>query len=150
MKINGKSYLFFLPLLMIIFSISTACSSTSPKEEIPSLDLAPLDHMPAYVRDAPHTVKQAYQFAVANPDVLTELPCYCGCGPMGHTSNYKCYVAGTGENGEVIYDSHAIGCSICVDITLDAMRLMREGKSTEWIRDYVDATYSKYGPSNIP
>ena len=52
--------------------------------------------------------------------------------------------------GKVEYDNHALGCSICVDITQDAMRLNKEGKSVSEIRAYVDATYSKYGPTNMP
>jgi Protein of unknown function with PCYCGC motif len=49
----------------------------------------------------------------------------------------------------VTFDSHALGCSICVDITQDAMRLLRQGKSVQDIRAYVDQTYSRYGPSNM-
>ncbi|MCA9915616.1 MAG: hypothetical protein KC496_19815, partial [Anaerolineae bacterium] len=41
-------------------------------------------------------------------------------------------------------------CSICVDITQDVMRMLRDGKSPQDARGYIDATYSKYGPSNIP
>jgi hypothetical protein len=37
-----------------------------------------------------------------------------------------------------------------VDITQDAMRLLKEGKTVGEIRTYVDETYSKYGPSNMP
>ncbi|HEY3341233.1 MAG TPA: PCYCGC motif-containing (lipo)protein, partial [Anaerolineae bacterium] len=77
------------------------------------------------------------------------IPCYCGCGKMGHKSNYACYVKGADTAGKPVFDSHALGCSICVDITQDAMRLTREGKSPQDIRAYVDAAYSKYGPSNL-
>jgi cytochrome c-type biogenesis protein CcmH/NrfF len=52
-------------------------------------------------------------------------------------------------NGTITFDNHALGCSICVDITQDVMRLQREGKSDQEIRAYIDGTYSKYGPSNI-
>jgi hypothetical protein len=69
---------------------------------------------------------------------------------MGHGSNYACYVAGLNGDGSVQYDNHAIGCSICVDITLDAMRLLDEGQSTAEIKAYVDSTYARYGPSNMP
>jgi hypothetical protein len=34
-----------------------------------------------------------------------------------------------------------------VDITRDVMRLMREGRGEAEIRAYIDATYSKFGPS---
>lgn len=98
---------------------------------------------------APAVVQQAYQFAVANPDVLEHLPCYCGCGKAGHKSNYACYVSGTDATRGIQFDSHALGCSICVDITQDAMRLTREGKDLEAIRAYVDQTYAPFGPSNM-
>jgi hypothetical protein len=69
---------------------------------------------------------------------------------MGHTSNYACYVSGVDGSGKVSYDSHALGCSICIDITQDAMRLLKQGKTVPEIRSYVDSTYARYGPSNIP
>jgi hypothetical protein len=74
----------------------------------------------------------------------------CGCGSIGHTSNYACYVAGKETNGELIYDSHALACSICVDITQDAMRLLDQGQEVSEIRAYIDRNYSAYGPSNMP
>jgi len=106
--------------------------------------------MPAEVKSAPPAVQGAYQFAVANPDVLKQIPCYCGCGKMGHTSNYSCYVQNVDENGKVVYDTHALGCSICVDITQDTMRYLKQGKTVADIKSIVDQTYSQYGPSNIP
>jgi Protein of unknown function with PCYCGC motif len=112
--------------------------------------MAAMEGMPPDVKAAPVVVQQAYQFVVANPDVLKNLPCYCGCGSMGHTSNYACYVKSTAPAGKVTFDTHALGCSICVDITQDAMRLLKDGKRVNEIRAYVDATYSKYGPSNMP
>ncbi len=102
------------------------------------------------VQSAPVAVQQAYQFAAANPDVMKDIPCYCGCGSVGHTSNYDCYVAGKDAEGGIAFESHALGCSICVDITQDVMRLLREGRSPREARATVDATYSRYGPSNIP
>jgi hypothetical protein len=96
------------------------------------------------------SVQTAYRFAVANPDVMKNIPCYCGCGNVGHTSNYSCYVSGVDDKGNVSFDQHALGCSICVDITQDVMRILKDGKSPQDARAYVDATYSKYGPSNIP
>jgi len=108
-----------------------------------------MDQLPSDVQSAPASVRTAYQFAAANPDVMEDIPCYCGCGSIGHTSNYSCYVSHADQNGVITFDNHALGCSICVDITLDAMRLLKEGKSVPEIRAYVDATYSKYGTSNM-
>jgi Protein of unknown function with PCYCGC motif len=112
--------------------------------------MATLDGMPAEVIAAPAVVRQAYQFAASNPDVLKQIPCYCGCGAMGHTSNYSCYVSGVDANGVVNFDSHALGCSICVDITQDAMRMIEQGKPVPEIKTYIDQNYSQYGSSNLP
>ena len=110
-----------------------------------------MDQMPTEVQSAPVTVQEAYQFAAANPDVVMKnIPCYCGCGNIGHTSNYSCYVSRVDEKGVITFDNHALGCSICVDITQDAMRLLKEGKTVPEIKAYVDATYGKYGTSNMP
>ena len=112
--------------------------------------MAPMAGMPGEVRSAPITVQQAYQFAVANPDTLEQIPCYCGCGAIGHSSNYDCYVQNTDTTNGVTFDEHALGCSICVDITQDTMRLMQQGQSTPAIKTYINQTYSQYGPSNMP
>ena len=141
-----------IPVLLIIPAILlvlTGCQSatTSSQDDI---KMASMDGMPSEVKTAPVAVQQAYQFAVANPDVLQHIPCYCGCTAMGHTSNYACYVSGVAQDGKVSFDSHALGCSICVDITQDTMRLMQTGKTVSEIKTYVDQTYSQYGPSNIP
>jgi hypothetical protein len=67
---------------------------------------------------------------------------------MGHTSNYACYI--NEANGEAGFVEHALGCSICVDITQDVMRLLNSGESISYIQEYVDDTYSAFGPSNMP
>ena len=137
--------------LTIVLSLLllTACKSGDYSEK-GDFTLAPLGGMPAEVKSAPKTVQQAYQFAVANPDVLKQIPCYCGCGNMGHSSNYACYVSGSDINGSISFDNHALGCSICVDITQDTMRLIEGGKTIPEINAYVDQAYSQYGSSNIP
>jgi hypothetical protein len=106
--------------------------------------------MPMGVQSAPVAVQEAYRFNTANPGIMQDIPCYCGCGDIGHTSNYDCYISGVDASGTITFDNHALGCSICVDITQDVMRMLRDGKSPQDARAYIDATYSKYGPSNIP
>lgn len=140
--------LLFLSLIVVL--LTTAISACSTQNKASNLNMMSMDNMPADVQSAPVTVQTAYQFAAANPDVMKNIPCYCGCGNVGHTSNYDCYVSGAEANGKVAFDNHALGCSICVDITQDVMRMLRDGKSPQDARTYVDATYSKYGPSNIP
>lgn len=146
-----RKHLFFtvLPLLILNLLIA-ACTGTTASEKGRNFELAPLTDLPLEVQNSPEVVSAAYQFAVTNPDVLSKLPCYCGCGGMGHTSNYSCYVANEKTDGTLIFDGHALGCSICVDIAQDAMRMLDNGKSMTEIRSYVDLTYSAFGPSNMP
>jgi hypothetical protein len=146
MSIFRKAPLLFLSAMLILAALP-ACSAQQTGVE---LQMAPMSGMPAEVKDAPTSVQQAYQFAVANPELMKQMPCYCGCGDIGHTSNYACYVAEVDTQGTVTYDNHALGCSICVDITLDVMRMTKDGKSPGEILATIDATYSKYGTSNIP
>ncbi len=94
-------------------------------------------------------VQLAYQFAIANASIMKQIPCYCGCGKIGHTSNFACYASGVDADGKVIFDTHALGCSICVDITQDTIRLLKEGKTVQEVKTYVDQTYAKYGSSNM-
>jgi len=135
----------FFILSILLLAALPACSS----KPVNGQAMMPLNQMPDEVQSAPVTVQQAYQFASANPDSMKQIPCYCGCGAVGHTSNYSCYVQGVDANGKITFDKHALGCSICVDITQDVIRMKGEGKSIGEIRAAVDATYSKYGPSNM-
>jgi hypothetical protein len=150
--VPNKKVIALITSVFFISAFIAGCGSTGTSEELKDAhyNLAPLANMPVEVQNAPVTVKQAYQFAVANPAILSKLPCYCGCGGMGHTSNYACYLSGEDENGDLAFDGHALGCSICVDITQDAMRMLDDGSSTAEIRAYVDQTYSRFGPSNMP
>jgi hypothetical protein len=147
--VNIRYTIIVIAIVIVLSLFISGCSNTDSKGQTQSYAMAALAGMPLEVQSAPVTVKQAYQFAVANPDILRQLPCYCGCGGMGHTSNYSCYISGERDNDEFTFDNHALGCSICVDITQDAMRMLDEGKTTTEIRAYVDQTYSRFGPSNM-
>lgn len=142
----ARKFLFLLIIALVPFASLSACAS----QQSTDLAMMSMDQMPAEVQSAPVTVQEAYQFNTANPDLMKNIPCYCGCGSMGHTSNYSCYVSSVDDKGNITFENHALGCSICVDITQDVMRMLRDGKSPQDARAYIDATYSKYGPSNIP
>jgi hypothetical protein len=137
-----------LVALLLVASLLAGCSSgeTSSSSD---LKMAPMSDMPAEVQSAATSVQEAYQFAAANPEALKNVPCYCGCGAAGHTSNYSCYVKEVKPSGEVVFDQHALGCSICVDIAQDVMKMTRDGKPPQEIRAAIDQTYAQYGPSNM-
>src|SRR3989304_9671075 len=140
---------FSLSLMVVLLSTAISACSTSKSSDV-HLYMMPLDQMPAEVQSAAVAVQEAYQFASINPDVMQNIPCYCGCGDIGHTSNYDCYVSGVDAQGNIQFDNHALGCSFCVDITRDVMRMLREEKTPAEARVFVDATYAKSGPSNLP
>ena len=119
-----------------------ACGGAAP------VKLAPDGDLPAFLAAAAPRVRDAYRFAMANPHALETVPCYCGCGSMGHDSNLACFVQETDSGGNVTaFDQHANGCGICVDIAQDVMRLSAEGKQPRVIRQYVDMRYSSFGPA---
>jgi protein-disulfide isomerase len=72
-----------------------------------TLKLAPASALPPEVRQLPPEVQEAYRFALANPDVLEVIPCYCGCNQVGHENNRMCYVQSETADGRVVFDSHA-------------------------------------------
>lgn len=143
-----NKFLFLLIAMTLVSTTVSACSTSSSSEV--HLVMAPMDQMPVDVQSAPVAVQEAYQFNIANPGIMQDFPCYCGCGDIGHTSNYDCYASDVDANGSITFDNHALGCSICVNITQDVMRMLRDGKSPQDARAYIDTTYSKYGPTNIP
>ncbi len=95
-------WLFLVGLLAVLLA---ACA---PQEEV-ALELAPVSALPEEIRQAPVHIQEAYRFAVANPELLQQIPCYCGCGAVGHTSNYDCYIAGTNPDGSPQFDTHGFG-----------------------------------------
>jgi hypothetical protein len=135
-----------LPALLIGSLLLAACGAGGQRSI--EVKLAPVSALPKQMQDAPTAVRTAYQFAVANPAALQNVPCYCGCGAIGHKSNLACYIKEVGADGKPVFDDHAMGCSICVDIATDVMKMTGEGKSPAAIRQQIVATYSKFGPAN--
>lgn len=126
---------------LLLMSLSLSGCSGEDAAAQHHVAVAEASAMPAMVQAAPQRVAFAYRFAAGSPEVLQQMPCYCGCGPMGHTSNYACF---WNESGQV--DAHALGCGICIDIAEDAYRGLRQGRSLAEIRAQVDADYSRFGP----
>ncbi|MHB1391400.1 MAG: PCYCGC motif-containing (lipo)protein [Thermoleophilia bacterium] len=62
----------------------------------------------ALAATAPRGAPQAYQFALDRPDLLKQIPCYCGCAADGHTSNLDCFIKSRDGN-DVVFDPHGSG-----------------------------------------
>ncbi len=138
--------LVLLMATLLPLAFNTACAASSAHE----LKMAPMNVLPAEVQNAPTRVREAYQFALANPAALKNVPCYCGCAAIGHTSDYTCFVTQTKADGTVVFDQHALGCSLCVDIAQDVMQGTQDGRAPPEIRAQVISTFSRFGPPNQP
>ena len=66
--------------------------------------LAPENILPADIAKAPAEVREAYRFAILNRDTLKYIPCYCGCGSEGHTSNASCYFKDRSTSENPVFD----------------------------------------------
>jgi hypothetical protein len=144
-----RKYLPFIGLLLVIGLVFLA--SRVPANQTPmshDMTMASESQLPSFLVGASSTTREAYRFAIANHHELEKYPCTCGCKYMAHMSNADCYVKTMASDGTVtLFDEHASACGICVDITLDVMRMMDDGYKPIDIRAYIDKTYSKYGPS---
>jgi len=94
--------------LLLLTVIVGACGSSANTSQV-ELTLAPESALPDFVRNAPPQVREAYRFAIANPDVLSKFPCYCGCGAMGHQNNLQCYIKEFRADGSIEFENHAFG-----------------------------------------
>ncbi len=96
---------------------------------------------PGYVKELSAEWQEAYAFALARPDVLQWLPCYCGCEGMGHRSNLDCFFQRREVKGTYTYEEHASFCDICVKTANMASQMLQQGKTMVQVRAAVDSTY---------
>ena len=55
-------------------------------------------------------VETVFHFAADHPEVLSRMPCFCGCQERGHKNNDDCFVAARDERGRVTaWEPHGIG-----------------------------------------
>ena len=114
----------------------------------------PLPALPRVSYEPPRPqayVQQVYEFAARHPEVLQYVPCYCGCEREGHTANHSCFVKSRAADGRVTeWDSHGLGCTVCLDVAHDAMTLFTAGTKTAAIREAIDKKYASNFPSSTP
>jgi len=85
----------------------------------------------------PANIVKHYELARANPDVYSQVPCFCGCQEMlGHRNLEDCFV--TPDGG---WESHASGCSICTQESQMLMRMMGRGMGAGMMADRVIAEF---------
>jgi hypothetical protein len=109
---------------------------------IPAKDVWPLQY-----RQASAASKDAYAFAMAHPEILHYMPCFCGCGLEGHRDNYDCFIREQTGPGTYLLDPHGLSCGVCVGVALDSKALLAQGLSRPAIRGSIDARWTAAGPA---
>jgi hypothetical protein len=100
---------------------------------------------------SPEVVRAAYTFAAEHPEVLSYVPCFCGCERSGHRGNEDCFVRERAVNGDVIaWEDHGMECAVCLDVADRSRQLFAEGKSVSEIRATVEREWAGKMPSHTP
>ena len=75
-----------------------------------SAGLPPLPTFPFPAALPMPVVRAVYTFAAVHPEVLSKVPCFCGCENRGHRHNDDCFVAGRDAAGRVTaWEPHGLG-----------------------------------------
>lgn len=108
----------------------------------PQANLPPLE-LPAYEMPRPKEVVRAtYRFAAEHPEVLSYMPCFCGCQDEGHRSNVDCFVKARARNGDVIaWSVHGMDCAMCIAVAERSMTMLASGAAVRDIRADVERRY---------
>jgi hypothetical protein len=117
----------------------------------PQSNLPPLQ-FPGYPTPrSPEIVRAAYSFAAEHPEVLSYVPCFCGCERSGHRGNEDCFVRERAVNGDVIaWEDQGMECAVCLDVADRSRQLFAEGKSVAEIRATVEREWAGKMPSHTP
>jgi hypothetical protein len=109
----------------------------------PQKDFPPL-RLPAYaLARPPEVITAAYKFAAEHPEVLSYVPCFCGCERSGHRGNEDCFVQKRGANGDVTeWTEHGMECAVCLDVAQQAMQMHASGASVRDIRAAVEKKWA--------
>jgi hypothetical protein len=109
----------------------------------PQKDYPPLN-LPAYaLARSPEVITATYRFAAEHPEVLSYIPCFCGCERSGHRDNEDCFVQKRGANGDVTeWTEHGMECSVCLDVAQQAMQMHASGASVRDIRAAVEKKWA--------
>jgi hypothetical protein len=96
-------------------------------------------------------VTTAYRFAAEHPEILSYVPCFCGCERSGHTGNHECFVRQRNEAGDVIaFDEHGVECAVCIDVANRSRQMYEAGASVAAIRAAIDKEFGARNPSQMP
>jgi len=98
-----------------------------------------------------NVVRDAYLFAAEHPEVLSYVPCFCGCERGGHKGNHDCFVANRDAKGDVTeWEPHGLECTVCIDVATEARQLYASGANVREIRAAVEKKWAGYNGGHTP
>jgi hypothetical protein len=117
----------------------------------PQASLPPLPFQ-AYAPPRPmETVRAVYRFAAEHPEVLSYVPCFCGCERGGHRGNDDCFVKTRNPDGDVTeWEPHGLDCAVCLDVANEAMQMHRSGASVRDIRAAIEKKWASPSGGHTP
>jgi hypothetical protein len=99
----------------------------------------------------PEVVAAAFHFAAEHPEVLSYIPCFCGCQQGGHKGNHDCFVRSRAANGDVLeWEEHGVECAVCIDVATRSRQMLASGASVRDIRAAVEKEFAPSFPSMTP
>jgi hypothetical protein len=96
-------------------------------------------------------VRSAYFFAAEHPEILSYVPCFCGCERGGHSGNEDCFVAARNDKGDVTtWEPHGLECTVCIDVATEARQMYTSGASVRDIRAAIEKKWAGFNGGHTP
>jgi hypothetical protein len=117
----------------------------------PQKTLPPLPFQAYAPPRPPDVVRAAYVFAAEHPEVLSYVPCFCGCERSGHKGNEDCFVSARDANGDVTeWEPHGLECTVCIDVATQARQMFTSGADVASIRSAVEQKWAGFHGGHTP
>jgi hypothetical protein len=120
----------------------------------PQSNLPPLPFQAYAPPRPPEVVRADYIFAAEHPEILSYVPCFCGCERAGHRGNEDCFVARRDDRGDVTeWEPHGLDCAVCLDVATEARQMFTSGASARDIRAAIEKKWAgqpNHTPTALP
>ncbi|PSL45153.1 uncharacterized protein with PCYCGC motif [Salsuginibacillus halophilus] len=150
----------FLSILLIAMITLSACASPGNipnvgEQKEHGFDMiettAEAAELPRFLEHTHEDIESVYEEVVQHEELLTHIPCYCGCGDSAnHRDVYECFVHQVSEDGSVTWDDHGMKCGVCLEIAHTAVQMKNDGIDKADIRTAIDAHYGEDYPEPTP
>ncbi len=111
----------------------------------------PMPTQPYAPPRSPDVVRAAYMFAAEHPEILSYVPCFCGCERGGHKGNEDCFIASRAANGDVTaWEPHGLDCAVCIDVATEARMMFNSGANVRDIRAAVEKKFAGFNGGHTP